>query len=366
MKQTLIAVAVILVAALTLGGVLYLRKKEPEVVVDMCPQDVMLCPDGTSVPRSGPNCEFGACKQDIPEYMKQEESTSAPSLTPSSTTPTTSVTPQKKSAPTPAVTTNLFTKLSTTVSSVFKQASDTINKNISSGVAETPKTVSTPPQTTVTEPSSQNTNQPNTSAINETRYSVENNSIVDSNNQIIYTLPTYSANSSGTGMQTHVVNVVPVNQVAPIVGAIPVNGLPGKYYLSENSFGNPESCQFSNKIYILDTITNTRTLMFEENSQTLSQDDQRACNSEIYLLATENEKLILKYHTIGTNMICESTWSEPEKTWYLDVTKPEKGTRRYLIVYSLYQEAEDKETACRATFEATSTSPTTTETVIGG
>ena len=81
------------------------------------------------------------------------------------------------------------------------------------------------------------------------RYFIEKNNIIDENNTVIYTIP--SSSNSSSGWTTHIVDVIPVNNVAPIIGAIPVTGLPGKYYLSENSFGDIGSCQFSNKIYIL-------------------------------------------------------------------------------------------------------------------
>jgi hypothetical protein len=77
----------------------------------------------------------------------------------------------------------------------------------------------------------------------------------------------------------------------------------------------------------------------------------------MYLLATDNEKLVMKYHTIGTNTVCDSTWSEPEKTWYLDVTHLEKGTKRYFISSTLYVKAEEAEAACRLQYESTSTMP---------
>ena len=118
--------------------------------------------------------------------------------------------------------------------------------------------------------------------------------------------------------------------------------------MSENSFGpNQAECLFSNKIYIFDTTTNSKTLLYEENNSTLSKDDQRACNSEIYLLATDNEKLVLKYHTINTNMTCESTWSEPDKTWYLTVTSLANGMGRYYISPEKYGTAEAYEATCR-------------------
>lgn len=93
--------------------------------------------------------------------------------------------------------------------------------------------------------------------------------------------------------------------------------------------------------------------MYEENSESLSKDDPRACNNEMYLLATDQAKLIMKYHTINTNMTCESSWSEPEKTWYLNVTQLQNRTRRYVISNDLYTKAEDEETMCRSALNTT-------------
>jgi hypothetical protein len=95
--------------------------------------------------------------------------------------------------------------------------------------------------------------------------------------------------------------------------------------------------------------------MYEENSNTIGASVARSCTSELYLLATEGEKLILKSHTVGTGTTCESTWSEPEQTWYLDVTHLEKGLRRYIISPTLYYKAEAQEKACRVPYEASST-----------
>ncbi len=109
-----------------------------------------------------------------------------------------------------------------------------------------------------------------------------------------------------------------------------------------------EACEFSNKIFILDTVTNTVTLMYEENSSTLSHDDPRACNSEIFLLATEGSKLVIKYHTIGTGTLCDSARSEPDKTFYLEVTKLQtQGMMRYDIPTHLIDTTEQEEEACR-------------------
>lgn len=317
-----------------------------------------MCPDGTSVPRSGPHCEFAVCKQEIPSYMKEEptstnNSTSSETIAPFNTTSplaTIEKTTTKKTS-----STNLFKKITGTASSLFQGTASNLGNTLSTGIIETKSTAPTPGQPQTPTTATNTTTQETLQSISEKRYNVVDNKILDEHNNIIYTLPATSANSSGSNLDTHVVNVIAVNHVAPVVGAIPVTGLPGKFYLSENSFGTVENCRFINKIYILDTIANTRTLLYEENNFTLSLDDPRACNNEMYLLATEDEKLILKYHTIGTNMVCDSTWSEPEKTWYLDVTKPENQTRRYVISPTLYSKAEESEAKCRADLETAST-----------
>ena len=361
-KKLVIELSIVFVGALILGGLVYstyLKKEEtPLPVVEACPTDVMICPDGTSVARSGPACEFGVCKQELPNYMQQE-----PSNTPTPST-TTQPVPTQKSAPdiTPPT---VLKKITATVASLFKQ--EPVAPVAQPNTPTTPVTPQVAAEQPVSQGSTPTSNTPKP-AIDETRYAIENSKIVDENKNVIYTLPGTSSNSSGSGYtDIHDVNVVPVNDIAPVIGAIPVDGLPGKYYLSENSFNANSECKFSNKIYILDTKTGTRTLMYEENSEVLSQEDPRSCTSEMFLLATEKEKLILKYHTIDTNMTCESTWSEPEKTWYIDVTKPQNGTKRYPISYTLYQQAETKEEACRTLIDASST-PTTnaTDTTIGG
>jgi hypothetical protein len=192
------------------------------------------------------------------------------------------------------------------------------------------------------------------------KYIVVDGNIVTADNKVIYNIPpeVYGSASGGSNWTNTVVSVTAVGIVPPVVGAIPVENLPGKFYLSTNSFGDMEQCQFSNKIFILDTIANTTTLIYEENSSTLTKDDPRACNSEIFLLATDKEKLVLKYHTIGTNTLCDSAWSEPEKTFYIDVTKLQtEGMKKYTIPASLSNSAEQEEEACRALLSATGTQP---------
>lgn len=330
MKQTLISLGIILLATAICFGLIYTRNKKHANLLTACPTDVMMCPDGSSIPRSGPSCEFGVCKQDTPTTAISSQ-TEIPS--PTSNQPITEQVKKNSSA---------FTKITSSATSIFQKMAETLGN--------TPLLENSDPAKNTTQPQSQN-NQPQTPApaINETRYSLDNNHLVDQNNNVIYTFPP----SSST--ETHVVNAIAVNQVAPVIGAIPITGLPGKYYLSENTFSNNGGCGFSNKIYILDTNTGAKILMYEENNTTIGTEDPRGCDREMYLLATENEKLILKYHTLNTNMICDSTWSEPENTWYLDVTHIENGTKRYWISPTLSSQAEDFESACRSNLDATTT-----------
>lgn len=348
MRKTLISVAMVSVAVIAVSGAVYVYKKKQIPLTPACPVDVMMCPDGTSVARTGTLCEFGVCKQELPSYMQEVTTPEIVATTSSSTV----AQPEQKIPPkTSQATTNIFTKITQSVSTVFKQATGALSKDVASGVKETSSAIANNRA-----PAQQNTQQPTSPIIDETRYTIDNGTIIGQNNTPIYTIPLFN-NSSGQGTttETHLVNVVPIGTVAPVIGAIPVGGLPGKYYLSENYFSGNEECKFANRIYILDSKTNTRTLMYEENSTTLTEDDPRACNNEMYLLATEDDKLILKYHTLDTNMECDSTWSEPEKTWYITVTRPQEGTRRYSISPALYTKAEVVEEQCRLQLEASST-----------
>ncbi len=64
-----------------LGALLYIYNpnpteyapNKPEEVI--CTQDAMLCPDGSYVGRSGPNCEFVCPSQDLPEVPIFEDGT---------------------------------------------------------------------------------------------------------------------------------------------------------------------------------------------------------------------------------------------------------------------------------------------------
>ena len=357
MNKTLIEVIIVVILASSLGGFAYYKKQKFTPLVSVCPTDVMMCPDGTSVPRSGAACEFDVCKQELPSYMIPVTSqTETSEATATSQGASTSLSTKK----TPAIpaTDNVIKKITTSATSLIKQVTTSIANSLTT---QNKQTNQNQPSTQITNTQTNTLSQPNPLAINETRYLVVNGSIVDQNNKVIFTLPTTFTGSSGTNYgSTHAVNAVAVNQVAPIIGTVPVNGLPGKYYLSVNSVGNKGACEFSNRIFILDVNTGVQTLMYEENNTMLSPNDPRACTNEMYLLATEGPKLILKYHTTGTNSTCDSTWSEPELTWYLDVTDLSKGTRRYYITGTQYGEAEKKEIQCRVQYDASSTVPVQT------
>lgn len=317
------------------------KNKSP--VQEACPTDVMMCPDGSSVSRGGAMCEFGVCPQEIPVYMEQPQATAT-------TQEIKKTSSQPSSATQPVSVFQTIKKVITAVITKPKEEQSLVEPGKPSPQAQNKEAQYLP-----TTPKEKEV------GLNETRYTIVNGKLTDTNNQTIYTLPPTTPPSSS--WTTHTVNAVAVSNVPPVIGAIPIDGNPGKYYLSENSFGNLEACEFSNRIYILDTVAKTKTLMYEENTTKLQEEDPRACHSEMYLLATENEKLILKYHTIGTNMTCDSTWSEPEKTWYIDVTKLELGTRRYYIAPSFYTKAEELEQECRQKFEGeagTSTENSTT------
>ncbi len=345
-RLQLILLVVIVILGGVFGGVLYHNKQQP-LAIEICPTDVMACPDGSTVPRMDTTCEFAVCAQERPKYMEpiaQGQGSTTP-ITTSEVKP--SLSPQTSAG-------KLFEKVRAPLVSVFEK----IGAAISPAINPAPTTLTTNQQVYINSQGSSPTS-PSNSTFNETRYTIQNGSIVDGNNSIIYTFP---PSTSQSGWSTHIVDVVAVNQIIPIINTIPIVGQPGQFYVSENSHGNLANCEFSNRVYILDTLTGKKVLMYEENNASIAGDIARSCTSELYLLATENEKLILKSHTVGTGSTCESTWSEPEQTWYLDVTKLEKGLRRYIISAALYYKAEAEESACRTKYEATSTDQQT----IGG
>ena len=59
---------VTLLAALLLGSPLAACKKQGDGSKDVvCTMDAKMCPDGSSVGRQGPDCEFAPCPDEAPE-----------------------------------------------------------------------------------------------------------------------------------------------------------------------------------------------------------------------------------------------------------------------------------------------------------
>jgi hypothetical protein len=353
---------VVVVGSLPIGTSLlrkhYVAAKKDTPIA--CTLEAKICPDGSSVSRQGEHCEFAVCP------TKNSDATSSLETTIATTTnqaTTSEVQKISKSTKIPPQTQPVIKKISiassviSSIKSTFSSTIDTVTSPFKKEESSTiinyyPSSVipaSTYIQSSSTEELVYKPLPPENFA--GEKYLVKDGIIISNDNKIIYSIPqevVQAVSSPNTGWTNTTINVVPIGSVPPLVNAIPITDLPGKYYLSENSFGDLASCQFSNKIFILDTYTNIVTLMYEENNTTLSRDDPRACNSEIFLLATENSKLILKYHTIGTNSLCDSAWSEPEKTFYLDVTKLQsQGMQKYDIPENLTAGAEQEEEACR-------------------
>lgn len=86
MKEIILLIVLILV--LGIGGFLYRYTLEQPGRTDYgnvaCTLEAMICPDGTAVGRTGPNCEFAACP--IPETATSslEVATSSPETATSS------------------------------------------------------------------------------------------------------------------------------------------------------------------------------------------------------------------------------------------------------------------------------------------
>lgn len=343
----------------------HFSKKEITVT---CPLDKKVCPDDSTVVRILPNCDFAICPSHV-DVTTSLQSITATTTNLSTTTKVTSTTSPiltqtaKEPKPSQIVADVPVTKTTKIVSKITAIVTSVVNAIASPFKASPPQSGN--PNDASIPASSYITSQaaPSNNAVYKAlppadfagqKYLVKDNNILSNDNKVIYTIPPEvitAVSSSNAGWTNTTINVVPVGTVAPIPpgNAIPITDLPGKYYLSENSFGNMEACEFSNKIFILDINANTVTLLYEENGTTLSHDDPRACNSEIYLLATEASDLILKYHTIGTNTLCDSAWSEPDKTFFLDVTKLQtEGMKHYTIPDNLSITAEQEEDACRA------------------
>lgn len=325
-----------------------------------CTLEAKLCPDGSSVSRVSPSCEFAQCPSNLtanPSQVQEKANQVAlVATTTKSPQATSTITPQKIASQekniVPVSTPSLLSRITSSVSSLIHTVAAPLQSNLGQGGGN-PNDASIPASSYITNPSTVTSVYkplPPTNFAGE-KYLVKNNNILSNDNKVIYTIPqsvVSAVSSSNPGWTNTIINVVPVGVVPPILNAIPITDLPGKYYLSENSFGNIAACEFSNKIFILDTNTNTVELMYEENNKTLAAEDPRACNSEIFLLATEASKLILKYHTIGTGSLCDSAWSEPTKTYFLDVKNLQNKMLFYDIPVNLTATAELEEAACRA------------------
>ena len=362
-------VAVTTISALPFTVKTLLSKTPKNDAIRACPQDKKVCPDDSTVTRVLPSCEFAACKAQIvstSSNLVNELATTSLATTTNTLLVSTSTVKKEVSNKnlTPVVNPNesqpkkvtIISKINAIVAAIISSAASPFKPSTTQ--SGNPNDATIPASTYITSSSSEQSTAvykplPPTDFAGQ-KYLVKDNNILSNDNKVIYTIPPEvitAVSSQNAGWTNTTINVVPVGTVAPIPpgNAIPITDLPGKYYLSENSFGNMEACEFSNKIFILDINTNTVTLIYEENGTTLSHDDPRACNSEIYLLATEASNLILKYHTIGTNTLCDSAWSEPDKTFYLDVTKLQtEGMKHYIIPDNLSATAEQEEEACRA------------------
>jgi len=64
-----IVIILIVVGALALGGYYYWSKNSQKQVV--CTEEANICPDGSSVGRTGPNCEFAACPTHENENLQE-------------------------------------------------------------------------------------------------------------------------------------------------------------------------------------------------------------------------------------------------------------------------------------------------------
>lgn len=69
MKTTWIIIGAVVVALIGWFLLSHVNKGSQEPIAVACPTDAMICPDGTSVGRTGPKCEFAACPQVLGETV---------------------------------------------------------------------------------------------------------------------------------------------------------------------------------------------------------------------------------------------------------------------------------------------------------
>jgi hypothetical protein len=329
---------------LIIVSLLYYIQRKDLLATPLCETDVMVCADGSTVPRVAPSCEFSVCKDSVASLV----ATSLPVIAADEKSFGEELATTTRETPSVRKKLSQITVAIPTANPIISFINNTVSKG-ASFFTQSP----TQETSSVSNNNSVN-NQSPAPTYNDTRFNVIHGSLTDTEGNVVASIPgpTYTPpQGTSNEWQTHTVNAVLVGSTTPIIDGVPVEGQAGKYYISENSFGNKELCEFSNRIYIFDSSTNDKTLLYEENSSTLNKDDPRACNSEIYLLATESEKLIFKYHTLFTNMVCESTWSAPHETWYISVNNVNLSTH-YSISTTRYEEAETKELACRSQLES--------------
>ncbi len=117
-----------------------------------------------------------------------------------------------------------------------------------------------------------------------------------------------------------------------------------------NDRTDPMACGSSNKIYILDTLSNQATLLYEENDKTIPASDAvKGCDKDMSLTATQGAQLIFKYHTWETGGMCDQAWADPERTYFLDTLNVTQGTQKFPVPNELYMRALDKVKECQAT-----------------
>lgn len=64
-KGNAILIIIIILAAALGGWYWYSQNKDQGGDMLACPQDAKICPDGSAVGRTGPNCEFAACPNEV-------------------------------------------------------------------------------------------------------------------------------------------------------------------------------------------------------------------------------------------------------------------------------------------------------------
>ncbi len=131
------------------------------------------------------------------------------------------------------------------------------------------------------------------------------------------------------------------------LSVVPVPGRPGVYYVGSSANERSEGwAGFSNRIYLMDLAKKEVTLLYEENDKNLSPKDYRADVKDILLLATQGNRLILRYHVIGTGGICDTLWDDTENVSYLDLSQIQEGTKKFEVPNVLSTEAKEKMEQC--------------------